>query len=293
MIVERIIMTIVVTGATGHLGRLIVEALLRDGTPASDVVAAGRNVEKLDDLAAQGVRVARIDYTDAASLAAAFEGADTLMLVSGSEVGQRFAQHSAAIDAAKAAGISRIVYTSAPAATTSALVLAPEHKATEEYLAASGIPFTIVRNGWYTENYFQAAQQGAATGVIAASVGAGTVASAARKDYADAAAAVLVGEGHEGKTYELSGDTAWDFEELAATVAELADTPVVYNSLTPEQHAELLASFGLDEGTVGFVVALDGNIRDGLLGHTPGDLSKLTGRPTTPLRETLATALEG
>jgi len=285
-------MSIVVTGATGHLGRLIVEALLRDGTNPAHIVAAGRAVEKLDDLAAKGVRVARIDYTDPASLAAAFEGASTLMLVSGSEVGQRFAQHSAAIDAAKAAGISRIVYTSAPAATTSALILAPEHKATEEYLEASGVPFTILRNGWYTENYVQAAQQGAATGVIAASVGEGTVSSASRADYADAAAAVLVSDGHDGAVYELSGDTAWGFAELAATVAELAGKEVTYSALTPEQHAETLTGFGLDEGTVGFVVALDGNIRDGLLGHTPGDLSRLIGRPTTPLKTTLAEALD-
>ena len=284
-------MSIVVTGATGHLGRLIVEALLRDATPASEIVAAGRNVDKLNDLAARGVRVARIDYTDAASLAAAFEGADQLMLVSGSEVGQRFAQHSAAIDAAKAAGVRRVVYTSAPAATTSALILAPEHKATEEYLAQSGLDYTILRNGWYTENYVQAAQQGAATGVIAASVGDGKVASASRRDYADAAAAVLTGTGHDGTTYELSGDTAWDFTELAATVASIAGREVTYAALSPEQHAETLAGFGLDEGTVGFVVALDGNIRDGLLDGTSGELSMLIGRPTTPLREGLAAAL--
>jgi len=284
-------MSIVVTGATGHLGRLIVEALLRDGTPASEIVAAGRSIDKLDGLAAKGVRVARIDYTDAASLAAAFAGADQLMLVSGSEVGQRFAQHSAAIDAAKAAAVRRVVYTSAPAATTSALILAPEHKATEEYLAASGLDYTILRNGWYTENYVQAAEQGAATGVIAASVGDGKVASASRKDFADAAAAVLMGTGHDGKTYELSGDTAWDFSELAATVAAIAGRDVTYAALFPEEHAETLAGFGLDEATVGFVVALDGNIRDGLLEATSGELSALIGRPTTPLRDGLATAL--
>lgn len=284
-------MSIVVTGATGHLGRLIVEALLRDGTPAEQIVAGGRAVEKLDDLAARGVRVARLDYTDPASLAAALEGAETVMLVSGSEVGQRFAQHSAVIDAAKAAGAKRVVYTSAPGATTSALVLAPEHKATEEYLAASGLDYTILRNGWYTENYIGTAQQGIASGTIAASVGSGKVASASRADYADAAAAVITGDGHSGRTYELSGDEAWDFAQLAATVAELSGTPVTYSPLTPEQHAAALTEAGLDEGTVGFVVALDGNIRDGLLAGTPGDLSALIGRPTTPLRDGLAAAL--
>lgn len=280
-------MSIVVTGATGHLGRLIVEALLRDGTPAAEIVAAGRTIEKLDDLAAQGVRVARIDYTDAASLATAFEGAEQVMLVSGSEVGQRFPQHKAVIDAAKAAGVRRVVYTSAPGATTSALILAPEHKTTEEYLEASGLDYTILRNGWYTENYVSSAQQGAATGVIAASVGDGKVASASRVDYADAAAAVLVGAGHEGRTYELSGDNAWSFDELASVVAEIAGRDVTYAPLSPEKHAEALAAAGLDEGTVGFVVGLDANIRDGLLAGTSGELSALIGRPTTPLREGL------
>lgn len=281
-------MTIVVTGSTGHLGRLIIEALLRDGTPSSDIVALGRSAEKLEALAPLGVRTAVADYTDRASLDAALAGADTVMLVSGSEVGQRFAQHSAVIDAAKAAGVSRIVYTSAPAATTSPLILAPEHKATEEYLAASGIPATILRNGWYTENYVGSAQQAIASGTLASSAGEGRVSSASRKDYADAAAVVLVDDAHAGQTYELSGDTAWDFAELASTVADISGKPVVLAALTPEEHTAALLGAGLDEGTAGFVVALDGNIRDGLLGHTPGDLARLIGRPTTPLREGLA-----
>ena len=284
-------MSIIVTGATGHLGRLIVEALLRDGTPPGDIVAAGRNTAKLDELAALGVGVARIDFTEPATLDAAFAGAGTVMLVSASEPGQRFPQHKAAIDAAKAAGVSRIVYTSAPAATTSALVLAPDHNATEEYLVASGVPFTILRNGWYTENYTGAAQQAIASGTLSSSTGAGMISSASRKDYADAAAAVLVDDSHNGKTYELSGDTAWDFAELAAAIAEVGGAPVTYVPLTPEEHHAALLGAGLDEGTAGFVVALDGNIRDGLIGHTPGELSRLIGRPTTPLREGLAAEL--
>jgi NAD(P)H dehydrogenase (quinone) len=284
-------MSIVVTGATGHLGRLIVEALLRDGTPASEIVAGGRDLAKLDDLKALGVAVARIDYNDPASMTAAFDGADTLMLVSSGVPGNRVAEHSAAIDAAKAAGITRIVYTSAPAATTSALLLAPEHKATEEYLQAAGIPFTILRNSWYTENYTGAAQQAIATGTLAASVGDGRVASASRVDFADAAAAVLTSDGHENATYELSGDTAWDHTELAATISDISGKPVVYTPLTPEEHQAALIAAGLDEGTAGFVVGLDGNIRDGLLAVTTGDLSRLIGRPTTPLREGLAAAL--
>ena len=283
-------MSLVITGATGQLGRLVVDSLLARGTAASDIVATGRNVAKLDDLAARGVAVAELDYTRPETVAAVVEPGDTLLLVSGSEVGQRTAQHTTVIEAAKAAGVARIVYTSAPAATTSALVLAPEHKATEEALVASGVPFTILRNGWYTENYAGEIEKGRDTGAILASVGDGRVASASRKDYADAAAAVLVGEGHEGAVYELSGDTSWDFDELAAAIGTIVGREVVYTRLSPDEHAALLTSFGLDDATVGFVVALDGNIRDGLLGVTTGDLGRLIGRPTTPLAEGLAAA---
>jgi NAD(P)H dehydrogenase (quinone) len=281
-------MSLVITGATGHLGRLVVESLLARGTAASDIVATGRNTDKLADLAARGVAVAELDYTKPETVAAVVKPGDTLLLVSGSEVGQRAAQHATVIAAAKEAGVARIVYTSAPAATTSALVLAPEHKATEEALVASGVAFTILRNGWYTENYAGEVEKGRENGAIVASVGDGRVASASRKDYAEAAAVVLVEDGHEGRVYELSGDVAWNFDELATTISTLVGREVVYTRLTPEEHAELLASFGLDEGTVGFVVALDGNIRDGLLAVTTGDLARLIGRPTTPLAEGLA-----
>jgi NAD(P)H dehydrogenase (quinone) len=213
---------------------------------------------------------------------------DTLLLVSSSAVGERVGQHVNVITAAKEAGVARIVYTSAPAATTSALVLAPEHKATEEALVASGVPFTILRNGWYTENYAGEVEKGRENGAIVASVGDGRVASASRVDYAEAAAVVLTGDGYEGKVFELSGDVAWNFDELAAAIASIVGKEVVYTRLTPDEHAAMLASFGLDEGTVGFVVALDGNIRDGLLGVTSGDLGRLIGRPTTPLAEGLA-----
>jgi NAD(P)H dehydrogenase (quinone) len=284
-------MTIVVTGATGQLGHLIVEALLRDGVAPADVVAGGRDLTKLDDLARRGVRVATIDYDDPSSLDAAFVGADTLMLVSASEPGHRVPQHKAAIDAAVAAGVKRIVYTSAPYATTSALVLAPEHKATEELIAASGIPSTILRNGWYTENYTSTARQAAETGTLISSVGDGVVSSASRKDYADAAAVVLTTDGHEGRVYELSGDVAWTQDELAAAISTVTGATVVYAPLSTEEHAAILRAAGLPDGTIGFVTALDANIRDGLIGYTTGDLSRLIGRPTTPLLEGLAASL--
>ncbi|MGA1838000.1 SDR family oxidoreductase [Herbiconiux sp. 11R-BC] len=276
-------MTIVVTGATGHLGRLAVEHLLARGVPASGIVAAGRNPEKLAALAELGVGTAVIDFTDPASLDAAFDGADSVVLVSGSDVGRRAAQHANAIDAAVRAGVTHLVYTSAPKATDTALILAPEHKATEEAIAASGLPATILRNGWYHENYAQAAAQAAGTGVYLASTGEGRVASAARSDYAEAIAAVLTSEGHIGSVYELSGDTAWSGEDFAAAATEAFGREVVFQSVTPEEHFAVLTGAGLDEGTAGFVVALDGNIRDGLLGETSGELSALIGHPTLPL----------
>ena len=284
-------MSILVTGATGHLGHLIVDALLREGTPASEIVATGRSLEKLAGFADQGVTVARLDYTDSASIAEAVTGVNTVVLVSSSEVGQRATQHAAAIDAARLAGIGHVVYTSAPKADTTTLVLAPEHKITEELIRASGIPFTILRNGWYTENYVGTAAQAKETGVVAASVGDGLVSSASRVDYADAAVAVLTGVGHENKVYELSGDIAWSHTELAAVLADILGRDVVYTSLSDEDHLAALQAAGLDAGTAGFVVALDADTRNGLLGETSGELTALIGRPTTPLREGLVAAL--
>jgi NAD(P)H dehydrogenase (quinone) len=284
-------MTILVTGASGHLGRLAIEHLLDLGVAPDQIVAGARKPATLVDLTARGIQTARVDYTDAASLDAAFAGVDHLLLVSSSEVGQRAVQHAAVIDAAKRAGVEHLVYTSAPAATTSALILAPEHKATEEAIVASGIPATILRNGWYTENYAGTAKQAATIGELVASVGEGRVASASRTDYARAAAVVLTEPGHVGQVYELSGDYAWDFTELAAAISTALDTTVGYRSVTSEEHATILRGAGLDEGTIGFVVGLDTNIRDGLLAVTTGDLARLIQRPTTPLAEGLAAAL--
>lgn len=284
-------MTILVTGTSGHLGRLVVDALLRDGAEPSSIVAGARNVESVAELAARGVTVARVDYTDAASLDAALAGVETVVLVSSSEIGQRFAQHSAVIDAAKAAGVARVIYTSAPAATTSELILAPEHKATEEYLHASGLTYTILRNNWYNENYLSTLQQAAATGAVVTSTGDGRVASASRADFADAVAAVALASGHENATYELSGDVAWTGAELAAAVGEALGREIAYQSLTTDEHLAMLTAAGLDEGTAGFLVALDANIARGDLAQQSGELSRLIGRATTPLVETFRAAL--
>ncbi|MFF2053936.1 SDR family oxidoreductase [Leifsonia sp. NPDC058194] len=285
-------MTIVVTGATGHLGRLTVDSLLARGVAASDIRAVGRSAERLAPLAAQGVETAVIDFEKPETLTAAFAGADALLLVSGSEVGKRVQQHRNAIEAAEAAGVGRIVYTSAPRATDTDLILAPEHKATEELLAASSLPVTVLRNNWYTENYTGLLDQAAATGEIVGSAGAGRVASASRKDYAEAAAVALITPGHDGAVYELSGDMAWSFDELAEVVGTLVGREVAYRSVTPEEHTGILTGAGLAEGTAGFVVALDGNIRDGALGDATTTLSELIGRPTTPLAQGLAESRE-
>lgn len=284
-------MSYIVTATTGHLGRLIVEALLARGAAPTNIVATARNAEKLSALADLGVKTAVLDYAKPETVTAIVKPGDLLMLVSGSELGQRVQQHSNVITAAKDAGVSRIVYTSAPKATTSDLLLAPEHKSTEEFLTASGVPFTILRNGWYTENYAGEVSKARQSGEIVASVGHGKVASASRADYADAAAAALLDDSLAGQTLELSGDHAWGFDELASIIGTLVGKDVVFRNLTPAMHAEMLTGFGLDESTVGFVVGLDGNIRDGLLGETSGDLARLTGKPTTPLAAGLAASI--
>ncbi|MEO7015204.1 MAG: SDR family oxidoreductase [Leifsonia sp.] len=283
-------MTIVITGASGHLGRHVVESLLERGVDPSDIRAVGRTEQKLAAFAERGVQTAAIDFEKPETLAVAFEGADALLLVSGSEVGKRLPQHANAIEAAVNAGVGRIVYTSASHADDTTLVVAPEHAATEKLLAESGLPVTVLRNNWYTENYVGQLDTAAATGEIVASVGDGRVASASRKDYAEAAAAVLIADGHEGAVYELSGDTAWTYDQLAEAVGGILGVDVAYRAVTPDEHSEILLGAGLDEGTAGFVVALDGNIRDGELADARPTLSELIGRPTTPLEQGLREA---
>ncbi|MFZ2636256.1 MAG: SDR family oxidoreductase [Rectinemataceae bacterium] len=283
-------MNIAVTGATGHLGRLAVKELL-EKLPAANIVAVVRDRNKAAEAAAKGVQVRVADYEDPAALKTALSGVDRLLLISSSEVGKRFAQHRNVIDAAKAAGVKYIVYTSAPKATTSSLILAPEHKATEEYLAKSGLSYAIVRHGWYTENYTQQIETSRRTGTVVAAAGNGRVASATRADYAAGDIAVLLGENHEGKTYEFSGDYAWDYIELASAIADIIGKPVRYQPVDVPTLIGILKGAGLDEGMAGFVAALDGNIAAGLLAETSGQLSALIGRPTTPLKAGLKASL--
>ncbi len=280
-------MSIVITGATGRLGRHVISSLLRLDVQLPDLVAAGRDEEKLGALRELGLATVRADYTEPATLDEAFAGADTVLLISSSEVGIRVPQHRNAVDAAVRAGVSRLVYTSALGADRGKLLLADEHLATEEAIAASGLPFTILRNGWYTENFEPALRHAETTGVVLASAGDGRVASATREDYAEAIAAVLAQDGHAGQTYELSGDVAWSFDELAAALTEVLDREVTYRRLTPAQHLAELERTGVDESTARFLVALDANIEDGALDLVTGDLSRLLGRRTTALVDAL------
>ena len=280
-------MSIVITGATGQLGRLVISSLLRLDVQLPDLVAAGRNEEKLGALRELGLATVRVDYTEPATLDEAFAGAETVLLISSSEVGVRVPQHRNAVDAAVRAGVSRLVYTSALGADRGKLLLADEHLATEQAIAESGLPYTVLRNGWYTENFEPALRHAETTGVVLASAGDGRVASATREDYAEAIAAVLAQDGHAGQTYELSGDTAWSFDELAAALTEVLDREVTYRRLTPEQHLTELERTGVDEGTARVLVALDANIEDGALDLVTGDLSRLLGRRTTPLVDAL------
>ncbi|KRF21020.1 NAD(P)-dependent oxidoreductase [Nocardioides sp. Soil797] len=284
-------MSYIVIGATGHLGTLTIDSLLERGIDPNDIVAAGRNTDRLAALAERGVRTQAIDLNDQATLTALFSADDTVLLISGSELGQRVAQHGNVIDAAKTAGVKRLIYTSAPKADTSALVLAPEHKATEELIAASELPATILRNGWYSENYLPAVEQARQSGTLLTSAGDGRVSSASRRDYAEAAAVALIDDTTTGKTYELSGDTAWDQQELADAISVTIGGEVAVHNVTPDEHLALLKAAGVDEGMAGFLVALDANTRDGLLGETSGELSALIGRPTTPLVDGLRAAV--
>lgn len=272
-----------VTAAGGHLGRLAVEALIDRGIAPADIVAGARSIEKVADLADAGVRTVQIDYDQPETVTAALAGVDRVLLISGSVPGARVAGHQNVIRAAQAAGVERLVYTSAPKATTFDYALGADHRATEEAIAASGLPAVIVRNNWYHENYAADVARAIDTGVVASSVGDARVASASRADYAAGAAAVLVEDGHVGRVYEFAGDVAWTFDDFAAAATEALDREVTYQRLTSDQLAAGLAAAGLDEGTVAFVVGLDQAIAGGVLADSDGTLSRILGRPTTPL----------
>ncbi|MEP9357468.1 SDR family oxidoreductase [Sphingomonas sp. KR3-1] len=274
-------MTIAITGATGQLGRIVIDKL-KQRLPADQLVALARAPEKAADL---GIEARAFDYDRPETLAPALAGIDTLLLISGSEVGKREAQHAAIVDAAKAAGVARIVYTSLLRADTTTLSLGTEHRATERLIAASGIPFTFLRNGWYLENYAASVQGALAHGALIGAAGQGRIAAAARADYADAAVAVLLGTGHDGKVYELAGDTAFTLADLAAELSRQTGRDIAYNNLAAADYAAALTGAGVPAPFAEMLAGWDGDIANGELFEDGGTLSKLIGHPTTSLAD--------
>jgi NAD(P)H dehydrogenase (quinone) len=283
---------IAITGATGQLGRLVIQELLRS-VPANQIIAAVRTPAKAQDLAALGVQVRQADYAQPATLQAAFAGVDKLLLISSSEVGQRAPQHRAVIDAAKAAGVKLIAYTSLLRADTSALGLAAEHKETEAALHASGVPFVLLRNGWYAENYAGTVPMAVQHGAVMGSAREGRIAAASRADYAAAAATVLVREGQAGKVYELAGDTSFTMAEFAAEIASQSGKPVAYVDMPQADYAAALVKVGLPEGFAALLADSDAAAANGGLFDNSGQLAQLIGRSTTPIASVIAAALKG
>ncbi|MEG1211782.1 MAG: SDR family oxidoreductase [Leclercia sp.] len=281
---------IAITGATGQLGQRVIEQLLKT-IPASQLVAIVRNPAKAEALSTQGVTVRQADYTDQATFTTALAGVDKLLLISSSEVGQRATQHQNVINAAQAAGVKFIAYTSLLHADTSTLGLHVEHVETENALAASGIPFALLRNGWYTENYLASAPAALEHGVFIGAAGEGKIASATRADYAAAAARVVSEEGHAGKVYELAGDHAWTLGELAAELSRQSGKNVVYQNLSEADFAAALKGFGLPAGLAEMLADSDVGASKGGLFDDSRTLSALLGRPTTTLAESVSALL--
>ena len=284
-------MSIVVTGATGHLGRLVIEGLL-EKVPADQITAVVRSEEKAADFAARGVKLAIADYNAPETFDGLFSAGDKVLLISGNEFDKgRVGQHKVVLDAAKAAGVALLAYTSAPGSLSAAL--ADDHRGTEAAILESGVTYALLRNGWYNENYTENLAPVLEYGAVVQAAGEGKVSSASRADYAAAAVAVLTGEGHENKTYELGGDTAWGFAEYAAEVAKASGKEIAYNSVPVEAYKGILTGAGLPEPLAAILAGVDASIEKGELVVTTGDLSRLTGRPTTPIAESIAAALKG
>ncbi len=284
---------ILVTGATGELGRLVVARLAEAHDPAR-IVAVVRDPSKAKGLAALGVEVRVANYDDPAALKAAFAGVDRALLISSSEVGRRVEQHRNVIGAAKAANVGLLAYTSLLGADTSQLALAAEHLATEQAIAASRLPYAVLRNGWYTENNVAAAPAAIEHGALLGSAGEGRFSTAARQDYAEAAVAVLLAdETPAGQTFELAGDEAFTLPEFAAEIGRLSGKPVAYRDLPEADFRAALEAAGLPAPFAALLADSDAGASKGGLYSDRTDLSRLIGRPTTPWRRTLAQALTG
>ena len=283
---------IVVTGATGRLGQLVIDGLLQRVAP-EQVTAAVRTPEKAAAFAARGVTVRKADYNEPGLLSAAFEGAERVLLISSNDPRSSVTQHGAAIEAARQAGVALLAYTSLWHADTSTMRTATPHRLTEPMILDSGVPYTLLRNNLYTDHYALQVRQAVRSGVFVGSAGAGRVASATRADYAAAAVAVLAGEGHENKTYELGGDVAWNYAELAEVLSKAAGREVVYQAISPAEHRELLIAAGIPGVVADLFVNTYAALAEGQLADTPGELRALIGRPTTSLPDAVSAMLEG
>lgn len=284
-------MSLVVTGASGHLGRLTVQALLARGVAANRIIATARTPESLTDLADRGVVVRHADYNEPQSLKEAFADADRVLLVSSNAVGQRIEQHRNVVDAAREAGVDLIAYTSAPRADTTEMLLAAEHAATERLIRESGLDYVFLRNSWYLENYTEQLATTLEHKAILGSAGSGRVSGASRADYAAAAAAVLAGDAPRNHTYELGGDTAFTLAEYAETLSGLVGETIAYVDQPPAQYQAFLESVGMPQPVARVMADSDVAVARGDLLVESGDLSRLIGRPTTGLADTIRTAL--
>lgn len=278
-------MTLALTGATGQLGHLAIAALKARGHAP---VALVRDPAKA---AVLGVAARAFDYRNAATLVPALTGVTTLVLISSNDFDDRTGQHRNVIDAARAAGVGRILYTSLLKADTSPMLLAADHKATEEAIRASGLPFTLLRNGWYIENHTASLGGAIAAGALIGAAGEGRFSAAARADYAEAIAVTAAGDGHHGKVYELAGDGAYSYADLAAEVTRQTGKAIPYNDLPPASYAGILQSFGLPEGFAHVLADSDVQAGQGALYDDSRTLSRLIGRPTTPMADMVAKAL--
>lgn len=281
---------IIVTGASGQLGRLVVAALLKK-LPASEIGVAVRSPEKVADLAALGVSVRTADYDKPDTLVSAFAGADKLLLISADEVGRRVPQHRAVIEAAKLAGVGLLAYTSILHADTSPLPLAAEHKKTEQLIRDAGIPFVLLRNGWYTENYLGSLASALQLGAVFGCAGEGRISSAARVDYAEAAAAVLVEDDQAGRVYELAGDESYSLTEFAAVISQYSGKAIAYQNLPEQDYKAALMGVGLPEGLASLLAESDTGASKGGLFDDSQQLQKLIGRPTTHWAPMVAAAI--
>lgn len=278
-------MTFAITGATGQLGRLAIAAV-KARAPQADLIALVRNPAAVTDTPARA-----FDYTKPETLAPALAGVKTLVLISSNDFNDRAGQHRAVIAAAKAAGVGRIIYTSILKGDASPMLLAQDHIATEAALNASGLSITLLRNGWYTENYTGALQASVAHGALIGASGEGRIASAARADYAEAIAVTALDDSHAGKTYELAGDVPHSMADFAAEVSRQVGKEVPFNALPKDTYAQILQSFGLPEGFAAILADSDDHAARGALLDESHSLSQLIGRPTTPIAQTIAAAL--